>query len=91
MRNLSGHRFCDNTSPYCLGHAPLDPVFDHCFASSGFSCVHQLDEVDATVSDTDDTSFDGIDHRVMPIFDLHVPNSAPTHYDDLDALCLQAR
>jgi hypothetical protein len=55
--------------PFVKGNVPnppLDLVFDQFFASSGFSCVYQLDEVDATVSDTDP--------RVMSMFDLRVPN-----------------
>jgi hypothetical protein len=92
MRNLGGHRFYDNPLPYRLEYpfvkgdvpnVPLDLVFDQFFASSGFSRVYQLDEVDATVSDTGP--------RVMSMFDLRVPNLAPTHYDDWDALDHQAR
>jgi hypothetical protein len=84
MRNLRGHRLCDNTPPHRLGY--LD--FDNSFASSGFSCVDQLGEVDTAISNTDDMSFagaDGIDPRVMSLFDLHVPGFARTH-DDLGAL-----
>jgi hypothetical protein len=28
---------------------------------------------------------DGIDYRVMSMFDLHVPDSGPAHFDDLGA------
>jgi hypothetical protein len=45
--------------------APVDPHFGKYFASSGFSRVHQLKEVDAATPDTDDMLFDGIDPRVM--------------------------
>jgi hypothetical protein len=31
---------------------------------------------------------DGINHGVVTMFDLHVPDSAPTHYDDLGELDL---
>jgi hypothetical protein len=103
MRNLGGHRLCDNTPSYRLDihvfrsdvpDAHPDPDFDKYFASSGFSRVHQLEEVNAFVSDSDDMFFDGIDDidpRVMSMFDLHVPDSAPTHYDDLSALDHQAK
>ena len=48
--------------------------------------MHQLEEVDAAISDTDDVFFNGIDTRVISVFDLRVLDSAPTHYDDLGAL-----
>jgi hypothetical protein len=86
MRNLGGHRFYDPT-PFrrlrypCFPYAPGDPDFDKYFAPSGFSGVHQLKEVDAATPDTDDMFFDGIDPRVMSMFDLHVPDS-----DDLGEL-----
>jgi hypothetical protein len=54
------------------------------FASSGFSGVQHMEEVDALVSYTDDVFFDDIDPRVMSMFDLHAPDSAPTPCDDLD-------
>jgi hypothetical protein len=41
--------------------------------------VHQLEEIDASVSDTDDMFFDGIHGIVVLMFDLHIPYSAPTH------------
>jgi hypothetical protein len=34
---------------------------------------------------------DGIDPRVISMFDLHVPDSAPIHYDDLGALDHQVK
>jgi hypothetical protein len=42
--------------------------------------VHQLEEVDAFVSVADNTF---IDTHVMSMFDLHVSDSAPPHYDGL--------
>jgi hypothetical protein len=60
----------------------LDSDFGKYFASSGFSRVHQLEEVDAFVRNTGDIFFDGIDafnSSVMSTFDLHVSDSAPTH------------
>ena len=79
--------------------APADPDFDNYFAPSGFCRVQQLEEVDAATPDTnqyrrlhpiptntDDVFFGGIDPRVMSMFDLHVPNSAPARYDGLGAL-----
>jgi hypothetical protein len=35
------------------------------------------------VSNTDNTFIDGIDHHVMSMVNLHVPDSASTYYDDL--------
>jgi hypothetical protein len=92
MLNLGGRRFCDNTAPYRLGYSccqerrpqySLDPVFDQCLVSSCISCAHQLKDVDTFVSDTDNTFIDGIGPRVMSTLDLHVPDSAPTHYADV--------
>jgi hypothetical protein len=60
--------------------------FDKYFASSGFSSVKQPEEVDAFVSDTDDMFFEGIygiDPRVMAMFDLHIPDSTPAHYNHM--------
>jgi hypothetical protein len=60
-----------------------DPNFDKNFASSGFSRVYQLEEVDTFVSDIDDISFesidgiDDLDPRVTSVFDLDVSDSAP--------------
>ena len=48
--------------------------------------MYQLEEVDAFVSDTNGMFFDGIhgiDPRKMSMFDLRIPDSTPTHYDDL--------
>ena len=66
-----------------IPNTPPDPIFDPYFALSGISYVHQLEEVDAFKSDTDNTFIDGICPNVMFMFDLHVPDSAPTHHDDL--------
>jgi hypothetical protein len=44
----------------------------------------KMEEVDGFVFDTDDIFFDGIDPRVMSMFDLYAPGSAPTPRDDLD-------
>jgi hypothetical protein len=101
-----GHRLYDNTPPRRLGPVFLDirvaysdvdapPYmdFDNSFASSSFSRVHQLEEVDTAISDTDDIFFDGtdgIDPRVMFLVDLHVPDFAPTH-DDLGAFDRQVK
>jgi hypothetical protein len=59
-----------------------DPFFDQYFVSSGISCVHQLEEVDSFVSDTDNTLIDNIDRHVMSMVNLYAPDSALTHYDD---------
>ena len=70
MRNFDEHCICDP-----------DPDFDKYFASSDFSRVHQREEIDTFVYDTNDMFFDGIDGtdpRVMSIFDLQVPDSDPT-------------
>jgi hypothetical protein len=45
--------------------------------------MHQLEEADAFKSDTDNRFIDGIDPHVMSMFDLHVPDSALTHHDNL--------
>jgi hypothetical protein len=45
--------------------------------------VHQLEELDAFVSDTADMFFDGIHGIVMSVLDLHIPDSTPTHFDGL--------
>jgi hypothetical protein len=60
-----------------------DQDFDQYFAPSSLSGVHQLEEVDVLVYDTADMFFGGIDPRVISSFDLHDPDSAPTHYGDL--------
>jgi hypothetical protein len=46
--------------------------------SSGFSRVYQVKEVDSAI-------------RVMYMFDLHVPDSAPVYYDDLGTLDHQVK
>jgi hypothetical protein len=74
--------------------APPGPDSDEYFASSGLSLVHHLEEVDAAISDTDDMIFEGIDGtdpRAMSMFDLNVPDSAKTHYDNLGALDRQVK
>lgn len=58
--------------------APPDPDFDKYFASSGFFRVHQREEIDAFVPDTNDMFFDGIDPLGMSMLDLHIPDSTPT-------------
>jgi hypothetical protein len=63
-------------------NAPPHPVFDKYFASSGSSCVHQLVDVNAFVSDTDNKFIDGSDPHKMFMFD-HYPDSTPTRHDDL--------
>jgi hypothetical protein len=88
MRNLDTHRFYDNTPPYRLGYLCCEKRRPQCTprsrsASSGISCVHQLEEVDTFKFDTDNTFIDGIDPHMISMFDLHVPDSAPTHHDDL--------
>jgi hypothetical protein len=35
------------------------------------------------VSHTHNTLIDGVDPHMMSMFDIYVPDSAPTHYDDL--------
>jgi hypothetical protein len=71
-----------------------DPDFDKYSGSSGFSRVQHLEEVNTGIPDTDDMFFDridGIDPRVMSMFDLNIPDSAPAHYDDLGALDHQVK
>jgi hypothetical protein len=71
--------------------APEDPIFNEDFTSFGFSRVQQLEEVSTGIPDTDDMLFDGIDGidpRVMSMFHLNIPDSAPAHYDDLGEICL---
>jgi hypothetical protein len=74
--------------------APPDPDFDKSFTSSGFFCVQQPEEVDAFVLDTDDMflhGMHGIQPRVMPTFDLHVPVSASTKCDHSGLLDYQVK
>jgi hypothetical protein len=78
-----------------------DLDFDKYFAPSGFSHVQhleevhkELEEVNTGIPDTGDMFFDGIDGidpRVISVFDLNIPDSAPAHYNDLGALDLQVR
>jgi hypothetical protein len=54
----------------------------------------ELEEVHTDIPDTYDMLFDGIDGidpRVMSVFDLNIPDSAQAHYDDLGALNLQVK
>jgi hypothetical protein len=45
-------------------------------ASSSISCVHRLEELDAFVFGTENTSIDGFQPHAMLMFDLHVVDSA---------------
>jgi hypothetical protein len=55
--------------------APADPDSDQYSASYSFSRVQQPDEVE--VARYRRHAFDGIDPRVMSVYDLHVLDSAP--------------
>jgi hypothetical protein len=48
---------------FATTHRPI--VWDQYSTSSGFFCVHQLEEVDAFVCDTNNTFIDGNDPHVM--------------------------
>jgi hypothetical protein len=76
-----------------IPNARHDPDFDKYFASCGFVCVQQLKEIDDYEPDADDMYFDGIDgiDPVMSMFEPHVPDSAPPHYDDMGALDYQVK
>jgi hypothetical protein len=51
---------------------PPDLVSSQYSASSSISCVHRLEELDAFVFGTENTSIDGIHSHAMLMFNLHV-------------------
>jgi hypothetical protein len=52
--------------------------------SSGISSVHQPEEVDAFVFDSDNAPIDDLDPHVMPKFYPHILDSVPASCEDFD-------
>jgi hypothetical protein len=67
-----------------VSNTPPDLVSDQYSASSSISCVHKLEELDACVFGTQNSSIDGLHPHAMLMLDPQVVDSTAAPCDDLD-------